>query len=234
MLGKHSTSIFSVARTGSRMILKWLGQGYGSLTQVECYACGQSEAYKREWWYSPVGVNRYSLLTVHILVALQRTILMSQHYHFTIYIDLNHNRSPFPSPWLWLTTLLTTCLYNWTTFSPLITLASTQTRFLQCWMWRQHVPLKQWYQPTAIHDAQTQKPTIWIMVKDWEHKMLYHELSQGVTSHNKVMSLGTQIPPPWQDFKFYTLKLTSQGIKFTEFDIYKYAFLKTTKKKQND
>jgi len=31
------------------------------------------------------------------------------------------------------------------------------------------------------------------VVKDWEHKIVYHELSQVVTSHNKVTSLGTQI-----------------------------------------
>jgi len=42
------------------------------------------------------------------------------------------------------------------------------------------------------------------MVKEWEHKIVYHELSHVVISH-KVASLGTQIPPIGQDFKFYTL-----------------------------
>jgi hypothetical protein len=64
VLGKKSASIFNVAKIGSRVIPKWLGQGYGSIIQVGCYACGQSEAYKRGWWYGPFGVNRYILFTV--------------------------------------------------------------------------------------------------------------------------------------------------------------------------
>lgn len=93
--------------------------------------------------------------------------------------------------WVWVTTFLEPCLYNWTSCSPYT---------LWPWRWRQHVPLKHWYLPTKLQNVATQETIIWgittvktsklIKLKLWSFAFLFElSFSQSMLSETLMHSL---------------------------------------------